>query len=55
MIDYQEIFNTDGISYNAYRELIDEKLAEGVTTGNKNSESLVSIYQVKCSPHGSFR
>ena len=42
MIDYQEIFNTDGISYNTYRKLIDEKLAEGVTTGNKNSESLVA-------------
>ena len=42
MIDYQEIFNTDGITYEAYRKLIDEKLAEGITTGNKNSESLVA-------------
>ena len=32
MIDYQEIFNTDGITYEAYRKLIDEKLAEGITT-----------------------
>ncbi len=42
MIDYQEIFNIDGITYEAYRKLIDEKLAEGITTGNKNSESLVA-------------
>ncbi|MGY3053850.1 hypothetical protein ACVWYG_002052 [Pedobacter sp. UYEF25] len=41
MIDYQNIFTTQGINYENYRKLIDDKLAQGLTTGDDDSEFMV--------------
>ena len=41
MIDYQNIFSTQGMSYENYRSLIDEKLAQGFTTGDDDTEFML--------------
>lgn len=41
MIDYQNIFTTEGIDYEHYRKLIDEKLAQGLTTGDDDAEFML--------------
>jgi hypothetical protein len=41
MLNYAEIFKT-GLTYDAYRNLIDKLLAEGKTTGPDNSEAMLN-------------
>ncbi|MBC7418906.1 MAG: thioredoxin family protein [Pedobacter sp.] len=41
MIDYQSIFKTKGINYENYRKLIDEKLGQGFTTGDDDTEFML--------------
>ncbi|MEE1946137.1 thioredoxin family protein [Pedobacter sp. KR3-3] len=41
MINYGNIFDNEGLSYTAYRELVDKLLAEGKTTGPDNSEAML--------------
>ncbi|TKC07616.1 thioredoxin family protein [Pedobacter frigoris] len=41
MINYSNIFDNDGISYSAYRDLIDKLLSEGKTTGPDDSEAML--------------
>jgi hypothetical protein len=41
MINYSNIFVRDGLTYEAYRELINERLASGYTTGADNSEAML--------------
>jgi thiol-disulfide isomerase/thioredoxin len=41
MIEYNTIFEKHGLSYHAYRNLIDEKLAKGETTGTDHSEAML--------------
>ncbi|MBC8985521.1 thioredoxin family protein [Pedobacter sp. N36a] len=41
MINYSNIFDSDGISYAAYRELIDQLLLEKKTTGEDDSEAML--------------
>ncbi|MET4080887.1 hypothetical protein ABIB40_000831 [Pedobacter sp. UYP30] len=41
MINYQNIFATQGINYQNYRKLIDEKLAQGLTTGDDDTDFMV--------------
>ncbi|MDR6785896.1 hypothetical protein ABIE26_004635 [Pedobacter africanus] len=41
MIDYNSIFSEEGLSYTAYRNLIDELLAQHKTTGPDHSEAML--------------
>ncbi|SMC72370.1 thioredoxin family protein [Pedobacter africanus] len=41
MIDYNSIFSEEGLSYAAYRNLIDELLAQHKTTGPDHSEAML--------------
>lgn len=41
MVNYSNIFDNDGISYVAYRELIDQLLLEKKTTGEDDSEAML--------------
>ena len=41
MIDYNSIFQNEGLAYQAYRQLIDELLLEGKTTGPDDSEAML--------------
>ncbi|SMC71829.1 thioredoxin family protein [Pedobacter nyackensis] len=41
MVNYNNIFNTEGLSYSAYRNLIDELLAAGKTTGVDHSDAML--------------
>ncbi|WP_129714267.1 thioredoxin family protein [Pedobacter sp. SYP-B3415] len=41
MLDYSNIFVSEGITYPEYRQLIDRLLAEGKTTGPDHSEGMV--------------
>ncbi|WP_316792951.1 thioredoxin family protein [Pedobacter frigoris] len=41
MINYSNIFDNDGISYAAYRDLINKLLSEGKTTGPDDSEAML--------------
>lgn len=41
MIDYNNIFSEEGLSYAAYRNLIDELLAQHKTTGPDHSEAML--------------
>lgn len=41
MINYGNIFDNEGLSYTAYRELVDQLLAEGKTTGADHSEAML--------------
>ncbi|WGQ08072.1 thioredoxin family protein [Pedobacter gandavensis] len=41
MVNYSNIFDSDGISYAAYRELIDQLLLEKKTTGEDDSEAML--------------
>lgn len=41
MVNYSNIFDKDGISYAAYRELIDQLLLEKKTTGEDDSEAML--------------
>ncbi|WP_316837530.1 thioredoxin family protein [Pedobacter nutrimenti] len=41
MINYSNIFDREGLSYTAYRQLIDEKLKQGKTTGPDDSEAML--------------
>jgi len=41
MINYIDIFNKDGLTYSAYRNLIDELLASGKTTGTDHSDAML--------------
>lgn len=41
MINYNDVFMNKGLSYEAYRQLIDEGLAEGRTTGADHSAMMV--------------
>jgi hypothetical protein len=41
MINYSNIFVKNGLTYQAYRDLIDEKLKAGKTTGEDESEAML--------------
>jgi hypothetical protein len=41
MINYSNIFVNNGLTYQAYRDLIDEKLKAGKTTGVDDSEAML--------------
>lgn len=41
MINYGNIFDNEGLSYTAYRELVNQLLAEGKTTGPDHSEAML--------------
>lgn len=41
MINYSNIFDNEGISYTAYRDLIDQLLSAGKTTGPDDSEAML--------------
>lgn len=41
MINYNDIFNRDGLSYLAYRDLIDELLVAKKTTGTDHSDAML--------------
>jgi len=41
MINYNDIFNTEGLSYLAYRSLIDELLVAKKTTGTDHSDAML--------------
>ncbi|WEK19105.1 MAG: thioredoxin family protein [Candidatus Pedobacter colombiensis] len=41
MINYNDIFNAEGLSYLAYRNLIDELLAAKKTTGSDHSDAML--------------
>ncbi|RYG19363.1 MAG: thioredoxin family protein [Chitinophagaceae bacterium] len=41
MFDYRNIFDNEGLTYAKYRELVDELLAAGKTTGTDHSEDYV--------------
>jgi len=41
MIDYSNIFVKEGLTYEAYRNLINERLAAGKTTGADESEAML--------------
>jgi hypothetical protein len=41
MINYNDIFNQEGLSYQAYRNLIDVLLAQHKTTGDDDSEAML--------------
>jgi len=41
MIDYSNIFVKDGLTYEAYRNFINERLAEGKTTGADESDAML--------------
>ncbi|MEJ2882573.1 thioredoxin family protein [Pedobacter sp. GR22-6] len=41
MIDYNSIYNNEGMTYVAYRQLIDELLLAGQTTGPDDSEAML--------------
>ncbi|MCZ4242777.1 thioredoxin family protein [Pedobacter punctiformis] len=41
MINYREIFEEQGMDYSTYRQLVDQLLAEGQTTGPDNSEAML--------------
>lgn len=41
MVNYSNIFVNEGLSYTAYRDLINSLLAEGKTTGVDNSEAML--------------
>jgi len=41
MLDYSNIFDKEALAYTSYRELVDELLARGETTGPDNSEEML--------------
>lgn len=41
MINYGNIFDNEGLSYSAYRELVNQLLAEGKTTGPDHSDAML--------------
>ncbi|RZK43740.1 MAG: thioredoxin family protein [Pedobacter sp.] len=41
MLDYRNIFDNEGITYTAYRELIDNLLSSGKTTGSDHSDAML--------------
>ena len=41
MIDYSKIFVNDGLNYEAYKRLINERLAAGKTTGADDSDAML--------------
>ncbi|WP_432709376.1 thioredoxin family protein [Pedobacter sp.] len=41
MINYSNILVKNGLTYQAYRDLVDEKLKTGKTTGEDNSEAML--------------
>ncbi len=41
MLNYRNIFDNEGLTYTKYRELVDELLAVGKTTGPDHSEELL--------------
>jgi hypothetical protein len=41
MINYNDIFNTEGLNYSAYRDLIDELLIAKKTTGTDHSDAML--------------
>ncbi len=41
MINYSNIFDKEALDYTSYRNLIDELLAKGETTGPDNSEAML--------------
>jgi len=41
MLDYSNIFDKEALDYSSYRNLVDELLAQGQTTGPDNSESML--------------
>jgi hypothetical protein len=41
MLDYSNIFDKEALDYSSYRNLVDELLAKGETTGPDNSEAML--------------
>jgi hypothetical protein len=41
MVNYREIFEQQGMDYTTYRQLVDQLLAEGKTTGPDDSEAML--------------
>nr|WP_199158897.1 thioredoxin family protein [Pedobacter sp. ASV2] len=41
MLNYREIFEEEGMDYSTYRQLVDQLLAEGHTTGPDSSEAML--------------
>ncbi|WP_432712407.1 thioredoxin family protein [Pedobacter sp.] len=41
MIEYNTIFEESGLTYTLYRELIDQKLSEGKTTGTDHADAML--------------
>ncbi|WP_410220334.1 thioredoxin family protein [Pedobacter sp.] len=41
MIEYRNIFDKEALTYEAYRKLVDDLLAEGKTTGEDHSEAML--------------
>lgn len=41
MLNYSNIFDNEGITYTQYRELVDELLASGKTTGQDHAEEML--------------
>lgn len=41
MLNYGNIFDSDGLDYNSYRELVNKLLAEGKTTGPDDSDAML--------------
>ncbi len=41
MLDYSNIFDKEALAYASYRNLVDELLAQGETTGPDNSEAML--------------
>lgn len=41
MVNYSNIFDNEGLDYTSYRNLINERLVKGETTGTDNSEEML--------------
>ncbi|MGF1922600.1 MAG: thioredoxin family protein [Bacteroidia bacterium] len=41
MLDYSNIFDNEGLTYSAYRQLVDDLLVDGKTTGPDHSEAML--------------